>query len=134
LTEGALSPVRETFRALATGIVPESAQLDAPGWEALESLVEQALSAHPESLRRQVRLLIRALNLLPVLRFGRTFRELEAGKRALFLHAIENAPLLALRRGFWGLRTLVFLGYYGRREAGESIGYRADPRGWEARR
>jgi hypothetical protein len=132
--EGFLSPVRKSFRAMATAIVPESAQLDDAAWEDLERIVEKALSAQPESLRMQLRLLIRALNLLPVLRFGRTFRSLEAGKRALFLHGIENAPLLALRRGFWGLRTLVFLGYYGRRESGESIGYRADPRGWEARR
>lgn len=132
--EGTLSPVRRGFRALAETIVPESKQLDDAAWEDLERIVEQALSAQPESLRKQLRLLIRALNLLPVLRFGRTFRSLEAGKRTLFLHGIENAPLLALRRGFWGLRTLVFLGYYGRREAGESIGYRADPRGWEARR
>jgi hypothetical protein len=119
---------------MATTIVPESEQLDDAAWEDLERIVEKALSAQPESLRRQLRLLIRALNLLPVLRFGRTFRSLEAGKRTLFLHGIENAPLLALRRGFWGLRTLVFLGYYGRQESGKSIGYRADPRGWEARR
>ena len=42
--------------------------------------------------------------------------------------------MLAVRRGFWGLRTLVFMGYYARPEAAAAIGYRADVRGWEARR
>lgn len=134
MTQGALSPVRGSFRALATAIVPEAKQLDDPSWKELEEIVEKALSAQPQSIRRQLRLLVRALDLLPVLRFGKTFRSLDPGKRARFLHRVENAPLLPLRCGFWGLRTLVFLGYYGRDEARASIGYRADPRGWAARR
>ena len=47
---------------------------------------------------------------------------------------MQDAPLLLLRRGFWGLRTLIFMGYYGRDAARDAIGYRADPRGWEIRR
>jgi hypothetical protein len=34
----------------------------------------------------------------------------------------------------WGLRTLFLLGYYSRPAAAREIGYRADPRGWDARR
>ena len=134
MPERVLKPVRGSFRAMATAIVPEAERLDGPAWDELEGIVENALSARPESLRRQLRLLIRALDLLPLLRYGKTFRSLDPIRRTRFLHRVENAPLLALRRGFWGLRTLVFLGYYGREEARASIGYRADPRGWEARR
>ena len=47
---------------------------------------------------------------------------------------VERSRVLLLRRGFWGLRTLVMLGYYGRPEAARAIGYRASPLGWEARR
>ncbi len=119
---------------MATAIVPEADRLDEAGWRSLEALVEGALAARPESLRRQLRLLVRALEWLPLLRFGRTFRSLDAPRRARFLRSVESAPLLALRRGFWGLRTLVFLGYYGREEAREAVGYLADSRGWEARR
>src|SRR2546422_3095313 len=47
--------------------------------------------------------------------------------------SIERAPLLLMRRGLWGLRTLAFMGYYGRPAAAREIGYRADPRGWDVR-
>ncbi len=129
-----LPPVRDTFRAIAATVVPEAERLDGAGWAALERLVEEALEARPKAVRRQLRLLIRAIQLLPLLRRGRPFTRLGPGERASFLADLEDAPILLLRRGFWGLRTLVYLGYYARPEGGRAIGYRADPRGWEARK
>jgi hypothetical protein len=38
-----------------------------------------------------------------------------------------------MRRGFWAVRTLIFLGYYTRGDVAESIGYGATPAGWEGR-
>ncbi len=128
------SPVRDTFRNLATTIVPEASSLDENGWNELEDIIEQGLASRPSSIRRQLRILVRALNVLPLLRFGKTFATLDPAKRTRFLEAVQNAPLLLLRRGFWGLRTLVFMGYYSRDAAREDIGYRADPRGWQVRR
>jgi hypothetical protein len=121
------------FRAVATTVVPEAARLEAAGWEELEGIVERFLAARPPALRRQLRLFLRALQWLPVLRFGRPFTGLDDRRRRRFLAEMQDAPLLLARRGFWGLRTLVYLGYYGRPAAGGEIGYRADPRGWEAR-
>ncbi|HYM61696.1 MAG TPA: hypothetical protein VEZ11_12495 [Thermoanaerobaculia bacterium] len=134
MSEGTFVPVREIFRALAATIVPEAQALDDRGWTELEEIVEEGLAPRPKSIRRQLRILVRALNVIPVFRFGRTFRALDPAKRTAFLLSVQDAPLLLLRRGFWGLRTLVFMGYYGRHEASAAIGYRADPRGWEASR
>jgi hypothetical protein len=128
------APVRASFRALATSIVPQAETLGAGEWDEVERIIEEGLRARPESIRRQLRLLVRLLNVLPLFRFGQTFRSLDESKRTAFLLAIQDAPLLLLRRGFWGLRTLVFMGYYGREAARTAIGYRADPRGWEVRR
>ena len=129
-----LAPVRETFRAIATTVVPEAERLDAAGWAELERLVEKMLEPRPAAIKRQLQLLIRAIEILPLLRRGNRFTRLSASNRARFLSGLENAPVLLLRRGFWGLRTLVFLGYYARPEAGRAIGYRAEARGWEARK
>ncbi|HUM01439.1 MAG TPA: hypothetical protein VL084_04090 [Thermoanaerobaculia bacterium] len=129
-----LAGVRETFRAIATTVVPEAERLDAAGWAELERLVEKMLEPRPAAIKRQLRLLIRAIEILPLLRRGSRFSRLAAPDRARFLSGLENASVLLLRRGFWGIRTLVFLGYYARPEAGRGIGYRADARGWEARR
>src|SRR5207244_1401337 len=58
----------------------------------------------------------------------------DPARRARFLDSLQTSRLLLARRGIWGLRTLVLMGYYGRPRAAAAIGYRADPRGWEARR
>lgn len=134
MSEPVLPPVRAPFRALAATIVPEAAWLKEPGWVELERIVEEALAARPPAMRRQLRLLIRVLDLLPVLRYGRRFGALGPAQALRFLSAFQDSPLLLLRRGVWGLRTLVFMGYYARPEGSAAIGYRADPRGWEARR
>jgi hypothetical protein len=71
---------------------------------------------------------------LPVLRYGRPFTRLDAHRRHHFLTALQNAPFLLIRRGFWGLRTLILMGYYTQGRALAAIGYQADPRGWSIRR
>jgi hypothetical protein len=134
MSDGILAPVRGTFRVLAQTFVPESRALDERGWSAVEAIVEQALSERPAKVRRQVGLLIRALETMPVLRWGRRFSHLDTATRLRFLETLQGSPVLLLRRGIWGLRTLAFMGYYARPEAGALIGYRADARGWEARR
>lgn len=133
MSAAALPPTRPTFRALATAFVPEAASLDEPSWAEGEAIVERFLAARPAAVRRQLRLLLALLDFLPLLRHGRRFRALDAARRIRFLEAMQNAPLLLLRRGVWGVRTLAFMAYYARPAAASAIGYRADARGWQAR-
>lgn len=132
--DSTFGPVRESFRALATTIVPEAEHLQPSDWLEVEQIVEHGLASRPASIRRQLRLLVRILEILPLLRFGRTFRGLDPVRRTRFLLAVQDAPLLLLRRGFWGIRTLVYMGYYSRAAARAEVGYRATTEGWEARR
>jgi hypothetical protein len=122
------------WRAIVTALVPEAAGLDPDAWAELDAIVARALAARPRQLRRQLALFVRCVGWLPVLRYGRRFVALDPARRVRVLAALQTAPLLLVRRGVWGLRTLVFLGYYGRPAARAAVGYRADPRGWEARR
>lgn len=123
-----------TFRAVAITVVPEAAQLDAADWSELEGIVAKAIAARPPRLRRQLALLQRCLEWAPLFRYGRRLSRLDPARRAAFLGAVQRSRLLILRRGVWGLRTLILMGYYGRPAAAAAIGYRADPRGWEARK
>ena len=133
MSQPVLAPVRGCFRAMATTFVPEARDLDEHGWADADAICERLLASKPPAVRRQVVLLIRLLDLLPLLRWGRRFTALDAERRLRFLEALQDAPLLLLRRGIWGLRTIAFMGYYGRAEAAAAVGYRADRRGWEAR-
>ena len=120
------------LRAVVTTIVPESAILDDQGWSDFDRVIEALLRDRPEHLKRQLRIFLRFIEWLPVLRFGRRFTSLDQNRRTRILAHLQNDPIQKVRIGFWGLRTIVLAGYYGRPEAAREIGYHADPRGWEA--
>lgn len=122
------------FRAIASTVVPEATRLAPDEWEELERIVTHAIAARPARLQRQLALLLGLLEWIPLLRYGRRLSGLDPERRAAFLVSLANSRLLVLRRGIWGLRTLILMGYYGRSAAASAIGYRADARGWEARR
>jgi hypothetical protein len=126
--------LRMVFRAVVSTVVPEAVNLDEPRWVELERVVEETLGARPRNLQRQLRLLLGGIQWLPVFRYGKTFTTLDPARRARFLSTLEDHPVQLIRKGFFGLRTLALLGYYGRPEAARAIGYAADPRGWEALR
>ena len=128
-----LASIRPVLRVIGVTVVPEAAQLDEQQWVALEEIVRGALAPRPRSLQRQFILLVRAIQWLALLRYGRPFTALDPRRREQFLNQLQNAPLLIVRRGIWGLRTLLLMGYYGREAGGLAIGYRAHPRGWQAR-
>ena len=111
-----LAPVRGTFRPVVEAVVPEA-------------LVDNALRARPRPLRVQLRLLLRLIRWLPLLRWGRTFPSLSLDARRRFLATLQDAPILALRRGVWGIRTLAFMGFYGQEEVRRELGYAARLRG-----
>lgn len=129
-----LTSVRPVLRAIGVTVVPEATRLDEAGWAAMESTVAAALASRPAALQRQFLLFLRIVEWLPALRFGSRFSRLDAARRTRFLEGLQDSPLLLMRRGTWGLRTLVLMGYYGRPEARDEIGYRAAAGGWEARR
>ena len=129
-----LSPVRPIFRAIVSTVVPEASQLDEQGWAEVETLVEVALRDRPPAMRHQLRLFLWAIQWLCVFRYGRGFTSLSADRRTRVLSHLQGHRIELIRCGFWGLRTLAFLGFYGRAEAVEAIGYAADPRGWEVSR
>ena len=131
----AISPsLRPVLHAIAEAVVPATGALDEGGWVALERTVANAVALRPPRLQRQLRLFIRAVEWLPLLRYGRPFTRLDPERRHRFLTALQDSPLLLVRRGFWGLRTLILMGYYTQSRAIAALGYRADPRGWSARR
>jgi hypothetical protein len=99
----------------------------------LGAIVDGALAKRPAAIRRQLFLFIRILNLLSFFRHGVPLARLDAARRTAFLKRIESSRLLLFRRGFWGVRTLVLMGYYARHEAGVALGYAANTRGWQAR-
>jgi len=114
---------------LAGRIVPESAALDAPARDRLVALVEDLLATRPAKMRRELALFLRVLRWLPAVRYLRPLDRLAARDRDAALRWFQDSPVALFRKGFWGVKTLVYLGYYGRPEAAQAIGYRPSPNG-----
>ncbi|MEJ2206197.1 MAG: hypothetical protein P8170_19060 [Gemmatimonadota bacterium] len=131
--DSTLAPIRASFRAITRAVAPASSGLDEAGWRRAEEIVDDALSARPTSVRRQVVLFVRAVGMLSWVRHGRSLGTLDPDRMRRFLRSLERSPLLLVRKGFWGIRTLAFMGYYGQSEVRADLGYRANPGGWESR-
>ena len=122
------------FRSIAEVVVPEAVSMSAGEWREFGDVIETALARRPAAVRRQLGAFLKILTVLCFLRHGRGLSALPAESRTAFLAGVENSKLLLLRRGFWGIRTLVFMGYYARAACAGQLGYAAAPRGWELRR
>lgn len=133
--DGFLAPAhRPAIRALAEGFVPEIANAAPAEWEALESVVRRALAHRPPALERQLVLFVRLLGFAARLRFGRSLARLTLPQRTALLEALARSRLLLVRRGVWGLRTLILMGWYTQPAVARRIGYRASAIGWTAPR
>lgn len=109
-----LAPVRPVFRAVAEAMVPAVQRYGATEWDAMEARVEQALGARPPRMRQQLLTFLRLANVLAVGLSGSTLVALPVEKRERVLHRLERAPVALVRRGVWGVRTLIFMGHYAR--------------------
>jgi hypothetical protein len=130
MTEPLPAALRPHFRAVAQGVLPPTREYADEDWARAEAVVAQALRDRPPGMLRQLHLFLRVVNLLPLFTRGRTLRRLPPEAREAFLLRLQDARLLPIRRGVWGLRTLAFMGHYGRPEVHGTIGYGARLRGW----
>jgi hypothetical protein len=105
-------------------IAPDLARFDNENRERVRAIIEQAVATRPPAVQRQLAAFLNVLRWAPVARYGRPFERLNAAQQDKVLHWFHDAPLVPLRHGFWGVKTLVFMGCYGRPEAGGDIGYR----------
>jgi hypothetical protein len=122
----------ETLRAAAPCIVPDVGVPDDAGWRAFFETIDAALALRPPRQRRQFQLFLRLIEARALVGTRTRFRELSVERRRAVLERFQDSRVLLLRRGFWGVRTLVLMGYYTQQRAADAIGYRASALGWDA--
>jgi hypothetical protein len=113
----------EFLRLLAERIVPETASLDAAGAARFFGIIDSALMDREPAVRRQLASFLGVLRWAPLLRFGKPLESLSPGHQDAVLRWFEDCPVGLLRKGFWGLKAMVFMGYYGQPETNAGIGY-----------
>jgi hypothetical protein len=128
-----LALVRPILQAIATVVLLDTHVLDDRVWAEIEAVIALALVYRSARARRQLAFFLRLVQVLPIVRYGRPFTALPSRRRRAVLDRLSRSRLVMIRRGFSGIRTLLFMGYYTRADVAESIGYRATAAGWEAR-
>jgi len=113
----------EFLLVVARRVVPEVADLDQYGLKRMCVIMDRALGDRPEGVRRQFAVFLRVVRWAPALRYLRPFHKLAPGTQDAVLRWFEDCPVSLLRMGLWGLKSIVFMGYYGRTEVWEEIGY-----------
>ena len=109
--------------AIAPRIVPASAEATPEARDAMMALIEGTLASRTPAMRRQFRLFLRVLRWLPLVRYLRPLDCLDGARQDAALRWFQDHPVQVIRGGFWGVRTLVLLGYYGQPANGPSISY-----------
>jgi hypothetical protein len=88
------------------------------------AIVDDALQERSRSCA-QFGVFLGVLRWAPAVRYGSRFDGLPAARQDAVLRWFEDCPVGLLRKGFWGLKAMVFMGYYAQPETNELIGYRA---------
>lgn len=111
------------LRAVAARVTPETAGLDATARREFQALIDLALGQRPAAVQKQFGTLLTIVRLAPLLRYGRPFDKLAPAQQDAVIAWFQDAPVTLLRKGMWGLKAMVFLGYYGRPEAAAQVGW-----------
>ena len=113
----------EFLLAVGARIAPGIRGLDAAGRESVAAIMGHAIAARSPQVQRQLSAFLHVMRWLPAARYGRPFERLQGAQQDAVLRWFHDAAPAPLRQGFWGVKTLIFMGYYGRPEAAAEIGY-----------
>jgi hypothetical protein len=103
--------------------VPETSALDEAGAGRFFGIIDNALQDREPAVRRQFSIFLGVLRWSSLLRYGGPFETLRAERQDAVLRFFQDCPVSLLRKGFWGLKAMVFMGYYGQPETNDLVGY-----------
>jgi hypothetical protein len=106
--------LRRILVRLANCIVPETSGAPVEVTDAMLSAIDAQLGPRPRLQQLEFKLLLLGLAAMTLLPMRWQTR---------FLLWLENFPIQLVRVGIWGLKTLVYLGYYGQEDVQHHIGY-----------
>ncbi len=132
VTHEVLAPLARQIQPILATFVPATAPLGLAELAPVLARVDERLASEPPALQRQLRLFVRILWWLPLFTHLRTMGGLSPAQRLRVLTWLQDCPITKLRLGLWGLRTLLFLGWYGEPAVQARLGYRPNIAGWDA--
>lgn len=109
--------------SIASRIVPEIETLDEKGVDEFLEIIDRTLLTRPPYMLRQFSIFLTILRWSSVFRHFKPLDKLNPDDQTRQLHRFQNSSIGLIRLGLWGLKTLVFMGYYGQPEVAGRIHY-----------
>ena len=128
-----LTHVQPILLAIAKVVVTDDDPPVDRVWAEVEAVIARTLARRSARVQGQFEAFLRFVQVLPIARYGRSFTALPSHQRLAVLTRLERSRVVLVRRGFWAVRTLIFIGYYSRADVAESIGSHATAAGWAER-
>lgn len=114
---------RRFLTALGHALVPETRGLPAERQAKFFEIIDTLLATRPERTVRLLAIFLVVLRWFPLLRFGGRLDRLQGERQKTALRWFQDSPWVTVRTGFWGVKTLVYMGYYAQPEVAAGLGY-----------
>jgi len=121
----------EFILTLAHRIVPEVSMLERQEQQELVQIIDDSLSLRAPAVRFQFKLFLTMIRWSSVLRYGKALDRLPPGIQDRMLMQFQESPAARLGAGMWGLKTLIFMGFYGSPKRWKQIHYTPSTKGNE---
>jgi hypothetical protein len=109
--------------SLAHAVVPETKSFTPERRERFFEIIETTLATRPKKMVRLLGVFLRVMRWLPLVRFGGRLDALEGETQKNALRWFEDHSSGLIRSGFWGVKTLLFMGYYAQPEIAATLDY-----------
>jgi hypothetical protein len=113
----------QQFQALQHCLVPRSQHFTESQHQESLRLVNDFMSHHPPAIHKKLALFFKVINVIAILRFGKSFAKLSLPQRTRIMNFFFNSPIGLLRKGFWGLNTITKLSVFAQTSLYPDIGY-----------
>ncbi len=108
---------------LAKRIVPDIATLPEEEQMGVIGRIDDALASREPALRLQFLAFLKILKLSSLPRHFKTFDRIKPEQQDVMIKKFEDHAISKLRSGIWGVRTLIFMGYYGNPDRASQFHY-----------
>ena len=115
------------FEALQQALIPRSSSFTLSQRHDARALVNSLMAQQPSDAKRKLKVFLLIIDAYSLLRFGRSFRQLTGDSQQKVLRSFFDSPISLIRKGFWGLNTIVRLSVYGQESLHKDLGYTLKP-------
>ena len=113
----------EFVLVLARRMIPQLDGADESEQRKVVQIVDDALASRAPGLQTQFKVFLKLIRFSPLVRYGKKLDSLPPEDQDKVMRGFQDSPIPKFRSGMWGLKTLIYMGYYGDPDRAGQFGY-----------